>query len=93
MNSGIDETTLREIASQSHTSVDNVRSTYQSILSDLRAKAKIHDFIPLLAMNSVRQHFRDLNLVSNPPFSFSVIEICEDKVVSSLAFFEQHYGH
>ncbi len=93
MNSGIDETILKEIASQSHTSLDHVRSTYQSILGDLRAKARIHDFIPLLAINSVRQHFRDLNLASDPTLSFSVVDICEEKTVSSLDFFEQHYAH
>lgn len=59
MNSDFDEALLIEIASQSHTSVENVRRTYQSILCDLRRKARIHDFVPLLAMNCVRKHFRD----------------------------------
>jgi|GEM_PF-2221424 len=93
MNSDIDETILKEIASKSHTSLDHVRSTYQTILGDLRAKARIHDFIPVLAMNSVRQHFRDLNLASDPTLSFSVVDICKEKAVRSQDFFEQHYAH
>ena len=93
MNSDIDETILKEIACQSHTSLDHVRSTYQSILGDLGAKARIHDFIPLLAMNSVRQHFRDLNLATDPTFSFSVVDISEEKAARSLDFFEQRYAH
>lgn len=93
MNSDFDELLLIEIASQSHISVENVRRTYQSILSDLRAKAKIHDFIPLLAMNCVRQHFRDLNPAPDSPFSFNVVELCEEKSGSHLVDFEQHYAH
>lgn len=58
MNSGLDEVILTEIASSSNADVEDVRNLYQSIVGDLHGKARIHDFIPLLAMNRVREHFR-----------------------------------
>jgi len=69
MNSGLDETTLNDIAEQSHVSVDVVQRHYQTVLSDLHHQARIHDFIPLLAMKRVRQHFRHVHRVDvqRPP--------------------------
>ncbi len=93
MNSGIDETFLTEIANSSHSNIEDVRSKYQSILYDLRAKARIHDFIPLLAMNNVRKHFRDLNPVSDSTINFIVIDSCKEKSVNRQELFDQHYAH
>lgn len=73
MNSGLDEATLAEIAYHANTDIADVRRTYQSISEELHKKAKIHDFIPLLAMNLVRDHFRhsklmpSLSIAMNPP--------------------------
>jgi len=58
MRSGLDDVILSEIAVQSEVSLEEVQQHYQSLLADLHHEARIHDFIPLLAMKQVRQHFR-----------------------------------
>ena len=63
MHTGLDETILSEIAEQSQVSVELVQRHYQALLSDLHHEARIHDFIPLLAMKRVRQHFRRVHSV------------------------------
>ena len=68
-HSNLDEVTLTEIASHAHVRVDDVRRTYQVILAELHDQAKIHDFIPLLAMKGVRQYFPH-----NAPFNSKNIE-------------------
>lgn len=92
MNTEIDETLLNEIAHQSHTSVENVRRTYQSILCDLHSKARIHAFIPLLAMNSVRTYFRDATLVDQLPKS-NEIDLLAKQSATHIITFNQKYAH
>lgn len=58
MKSGLDEVILAEIACNANADIEDVRRAYHSIVGNLRENAKIHDYIPLLAMNRVREHFR-----------------------------------
>ncbi len=58
MKSGIDDVTLAEIAFNSNARIEDVYSMYQQIMNDLHKKARIHDFIPLLAMNRLRAHLQ-----------------------------------
>lgn len=93
MKSGLDESILADIASNSNANIEDVRHAYQSIIDDLHAKSKIHDFIPLLAMNRVRDHFR-----SNPnqQFNRQVAEICidigQEKPVNHHEYFGGRYA-
>ncbi len=61
MNTGLDDAVLNEIAAQSEVNVAQVRRHYNRLLTDLHSHARIHDFIPLLAMKQVRQHFRPIH--------------------------------
>jgi transcription initiation factor TFIIIB Brf1 subunit/transcription initiation factor TFIIB len=91
MNSDIDEAMLNEIAEHSHTSVENVRRTYQSIRCDLHAKARIHDFIPLLAMNSLRTYFQ--NIMTAEQLSIpNEIELRTKPPATHQISFEQKYA-
>lgn len=91
MNSGLDEVFLAEIACHANTDVDHVRRTYQSISEALRKKAKIHDFIPLLAMNLVRAHFRQFE--SKPSVSVSIIPSRIKKPLDHHDGYMHHYAH
>ncbi|MDE2421979.1 MAG: DUF3562 domain-containing protein [Gammaproteobacteria bacterium] len=91
MNCGLDEATLAEIACHANTDLDHVRCTYQSISEELHKKAKIHDFIPLLAMNLVRAHFRQ----AEPKPSLSVLMIPSqiEKNLNHPDGYMHHYAH
>lgn len=88
MYSGLDEAFLREIAHHSHTSVDHVRRTYQLIIHDLQDKARIQDFIPLLAMKSLKQHFRELT--PHPSLNYNVGELCQEREINDSTFFGEY---
>jgi len=66
MRSGLDEAILSEIALQSQVSIDVVRQHYQTLLRDLHLHARIHDYLPLLAMKMVREHFHAVPPVATP---------------------------
>jgi len=57
MSRGIDHDLLREIATDAHIPVAQVEFTYTKICMRLRAHSKVHDFIPLLAMNQLRDYY------------------------------------
>jgi hypothetical protein len=61
MLKGMDELTIQEIARQSQITEAEVRQVYALHLQALRVGARIHDFLPLLAMKQVRQHFVQRN--------------------------------
>ncbi len=91
MNCGLDEAVLAEIACHANTDLDRVRRTYQSISEELHKKAKIHDFIPLLAMNLVRAHFRQPEF--KPSLSVSMIPTQIKKNLDHHDGYIHHYAH
>ena len=57
MFKGMDDLTIQEIARQSQITEAEVRQVYALHVQALKAGARIHDFVPLLAMKQVRHHF------------------------------------
>jgi len=91
MNSGLDDVTLEEIACHAHTDIAHVRRTYQSISEELHKKAKIHDFIPLLAMNKVRAHFRNADLMPSSMIATHPTRI--ENPMDQHHEYQHHYAH
>lgn len=48
---------MTEIASLAHVSIEDVMAEYQSMCHHMDRQAKIHDYVPLLAMKHIREHF------------------------------------
>ena len=93
MKSGLDEAILQEIACNSHADIADVRHAYQSIIDDLRKKARIHDFIPLLAMNRVREHFHvSPEQASNHQVDEIYIDIGHEKSANHPEYFGERYA-
>ena len=57
MKSGHDDFMIHEIAEMAHVSEQEVLTEFQVTLASMVAKARIHDFLPLLAMNQVRRQY------------------------------------
>jgi len=57
MSVGFDHYLLLDIATHTHVPVAQVQFTYEKLCMNMRAHARIHDFIPLLAMNQLRTFY------------------------------------
>lgn len=62
MKRGHDDYMIHEIAEMAHVSEQEVLSEFQATVASMDTKARIHDFIPLLAMNQVRRQYMASNL-------------------------------
>jgi hypothetical protein len=91
MNKGLDEAILSEIARQSQVSFAVVQGHYHTLLSDLRSRARIHDFIPLLAMKLVRQQFRPIAGVASQAMPTERQRI--KRLARELDFTQINFGH
>lgn len=93
MKSGLDESILADIACHSNVNIEDVRHAYQSIIDDLHKKSRIHDFIPLLAMNRVREYFRPTSEQKlNHPVANICIDIGHEKSLNPLEYFSGRYA-
>ncbi|AXI03297.1 DUF3562 domain-containing protein [Aquirhabdus parva] len=88
--SGLDDVFLTEIANHNHVSIDEVRDTYEMVMQGLHENAKIHDFIPVLAMNTVRQYFHDRAV--NITFQANTIEHHSDSIANDFMYFQETFA-
>ena len=88
--SGLDNVFLTEIANHAHVSIGEVRDTYEMVMQGLHENAKIHDFIPVLAMNTVRQYFHDR--VPSLPTQANTIALPADGITADFVYYQESFA-
>jgi hypothetical protein len=81
MNRGHDDYMIHEISVMADVPEHEVLAKFKMTLAFMDAKARIHDFLPLLAMNQVRSHYMTSTLAKREHENFLRSQTCtlEDK--------------
>ena len=70
MKRGLDDYMIHEIAEMANVPEQEVLETFHATLAFMDSKARIHDFLPVLAMNQVRRQYMAVTLAKRELDSF-----------------------
>jgi hypothetical protein len=87
MKRGLDDYMIHEIAEMANVPEQEVLATFHATLAFMDAKARIHDFLPVLAMNQVRRQYMAVTLAKREYDTFLRSEYprTEDKYFQSMS--------
>jgi hypothetical protein len=87
MKRGLDDYMIHEIAEMANVPEQEVLATFHATLAFMDAKARIHDFLPVLAMNQVRRQYIAVTLAKREHDSFLPSELnrTDDKYFQSMS--------